>query len=147
MEALYNHDGTEYENYVLSLLKRMEFDAELFDDGKRQGAPDIILRAPEGNVFIECKSRENKKGSPISTEDAFAILTKANDLSPAHCVTVAKPAVGSHTKKKATSNGSLTIIEHKVLVQAYLLYFSGVVPKHRILRWLMEPGIAQEFDV
>ncbi len=146
VEALYDHDGTEYETYVVTLLKRMEFDAELFDDGKRQGAPDIILRTPEGNVFIECKSRENKKGSPISTEDAFAILTKANDLTPVHCVTVAKPAVGSHTKKKATSNGSLTIIEHKALIQAYLVYFSGIVPKHRILGWLMKPGIAKEFD-
>lgn len=147
IEALYDNDGTEYENHVVTLLKRMELDAELFDDGKKQGVPDILLRLPEGNVFIECKTREAKKGSPISTEDAFAILTKANDLSPAHCITVAKPAVGSHVKKKATSNGSLTIIEHKVLVQAYLAYFSGIAPKHRIVSWLMQPGIAQEIGL
>ncbi len=147
VEALYDNDGTEYENYVLALLKRMELDAELFDDGKKQGVPDILLRLPEGNVFVECKSRVNKKGSPISTEDAFAVLTKANDLSPAHCVTVAKPAIGSHAKKKATSSGALTIIEHRALVQAYLAYFAGIVPKHRIISWLMQPGITKEFEV
>lgn len=147
IEALYDKDGAEYENYVVTILKRMELDAELFDDGKKQGVPDILIRIPEGNLFIECKSRENKKGSPISTEDAFAVLTKANDLSPVHCVTVAKPAVGSHTKRKATSSGSLTIIEHRNLIQAYLAYFSGVIPKHRIISWLKQPGLAQEFDV
>lgn len=147
VEALYENDGVEYEKCVLTLLKRMELDAELFDDGKKQGAPDIIIRTPQGNVFAECKTRENKKGSPISTEDAFAVLTKANDLSPMHCVTVAKPAVGSHTKKKSTSSGALTIIEHRVLVQAYLAYFAGIVPKHRISSWLIQPGIAHEFEI
>jgi helicase len=147
VEALYDTDGLAYEDLVVTLLRRMDLPAEKFDDGKKQGVPDIVIRFKRGNVFLECKSREHKKSSPISTEDAFAILTKANDLQASHFVTVAKPDVGSHAKKKATSAGAITLVSHKSLIQAYLAYFSGKVPAHKIESWLCQPGVAHDIDL
>jgi len=146
VESLYDSDGLQYEDLVLTLLTRMELPAEKYDDGKKQGAPDIVIHFKRGDVFLECKSREQKKSAPISTEDAFAILIKANDLHAAHCVTVAKPDVGSHAKKKATSAGAITLISHKSLIQAYLAYFSGAVPAHKIESWLCQPGVAHDIE-
>lgn len=146
VEALYDIDGDEYEVHVLTVFKRLGFDAEIFDKEGRQGVPDILIRLSSGNVFVECKSREKKKNTPIATDDAFAILTKANDLSPLHCITVAKPGVGTHVKKKATKDGRVTIIEHKTLVQCYLAHHCGIVPKHNLEEWLLQPGMAKEFE-
>lgn len=84
---------------------------------------------------------------PISTEDAFAVLTKANDLRAYHCITVAKPDFGSHAKKKATSSGAITLISHRALVQAYLVYFSGRAPAHKIESWLCQAGVAHEIEI
>lgn len=146
IELLYDVDGGEYEKHVLTVFKRLGFNAEIFDREGRQGVPDIIIRLDSGNVFVECKSRENKKNTPISTEDAFAILTKANDLSPLHCVTIAKPGAGTHVKKKATENGAVTVVEHKTLVQCYLAHHCGMVPMHLLEEWLLQSGMAKDFE-
>lgn len=147
IEELYSATGLDYEHSILKLLKRMDLKVDLFDTGNKQGAPDIILELPKGNIFIECKSRERRKGSPISTQDSFSILAKANNLSPYHCITIAKPGVCSHAKSKASSDGKLTIIEHNAIIQAYLAYFSRVIPHHRIIDWLLTPGMATLFHL
>jgi helicase len=147
IESLYEQDGVAYEDLVFELFRRMDLSPEKYDDGKRQGVPDIRLRLSCGDVYIECKSREKRKNSPISTEDAYAVLAKGNDLSAAHFITVGKPDFNSHAKKKATSAGAITLISHRVLVQAYLAYFSKKVPKHKIEEWLCAPGVATLFDL
>ncbi|WP_149196515.1 DEAD/DEAH box helicase [Luteimonas suaedae] len=147
IESLYEQDGVAYEDLVFELFRRLDFSPDKYDDGKRQGVPDIRLRLDCGDVYVECKSREKKKNSPISTDDAYAVFAKANDLSAAHCVTVGKPDFNSHAKKKATSAGSITLVSHKALVQAYLAYFSKKVPKHKIEEWLCTPGVATFFEL
>jgi helicase len=147
IEALYEQDGLAYEDLVFELFRRLDFSPEKYDDGKRQGVPDIRLKLSCGDVYVECKSRERRKNSPISTEDAYAVLAKANDLAAAHCITVAKPDFNSHAKKKATSAGSITLVSHKAIVQAYLAYFSKRVPRHKVEEWLCTPGVATIFDL
>ena len=139
----YDKLGEDYDRAIEVLLRlEAEWSVTRLDNGKRQGAPDLMIQYQGKALVLECKTT-TKKPPAINKEEAFAVLIKATDISGVHCVTVGKPGFDTFSESKACGSSEITLINHATFVAATLLRRQAKISLTDLFKWLCEPGVAE----
>ena len=139
----YEKNGGDYEVPVEALLRLdQNWKITKLDDGKRQGVPDFMIEYKGLAVVLECKTAV-KKPPIINKEDAFAVLTKATDISGVHRITLGKPEFDTFSQSKACGSSEVTLINHSTFIGAILLKQKGLITLDDLFSWMCEPGVAE----
>lgn len=122
VKRIYEKLGTEFEVAVFELLTMIGVKSELLDERKVPGCADILVTTTVGNLQIECKTRT--KGL-VTNAEAFEVRGKTVvGPKPIAYVTVGKPGFVDVAIKNSFSS-EVTLINHKILVEAALLTLEG----------------------
>jgi helicase len=133
--------GCDYEDIIKSLLEKFGWNVRKLDTNKRQGVPDIVIEDGSRSILVECKTKQNNEAI-INKEDAFAILTKGQDIDADHLVTVGKPDFDTFSQSKAAGSKTVTLVSHYALVEAFIRWRKQRVTSEQVFEWLITPGVA-----
>jgi helicase len=117
VKRVYEKLGLQFEAAVVDLLLAVGAKAQMLDERKVQGCADILLFSANGNIQIECKTRER---GLVTNSEAFEVLGKTVvGQKPVAFVTIGKPGFVDVAIKNSYST-FVTLMNHKTLVETVI---------------------------
>ena len=144
VEAVYKSMGTDFEVAVYNLLRFISLNVTLLDEKKIRGCADLLVRTPDGDMQVECKT--STRGQ-VSNTDAFEVLGKTQVGSqPIAYVTVGKPSFVEMAVRNSFTNG-VALLTHKTLIEVVLQVIEGRRTKEALLSLLRSGHHVETFEV
>jgi hypothetical protein len=144
LEAVYKSMGTDFEVAVYNLLRFISLNVTLLDEKKIRGCADLLIRTPDGDIQVECKT--STRGQ-VSNTDAFEVLGKTQVGSqPIAYVTVGKPSFVEMAVRNSFTNG-VALLTHKTLIEVVLQVIEGRRTKEALLSLLRSGHHVETFEV
>lgn len=141
ISGLYSTQGDDFSRQLVKIFREeFKMDATYIGD-KNPHEPDILIKAPTGNIAVEAKRKT--KGS-VTALEAEEILGKGAKYSPIANVTIGYPDFADVAKQNVKSK--VTLISAAMFGQILLQLWAGKIKTEEVFSFLCSGKYIYEIE-